>query len=209
MDLGRRRHVGAHAARHLLGGAEVGELGVTVERDEHVFRLKVAEDDIERVDVPEREGDLGRVDSRELRRERATLLQQSEDIATADVLHAEEEEGAVLGGVQVADDEGMRQKGQACGVAPLTPHSLVRIGGARCAGLPEALYDVKGTGMVLLREEDRRELARADEAVQLDRIDLHGDRIPLGCGRKAREAQLVVGKGECEAFGLLLQSRSN
>lgn len=46
----------------MLGEAEVGDLDVAVGAEEDVLGLEVAVDDVERVEVVEREGDLGGVE---------------------------------------------------------------------------------------------------------------------------------------------------
>ena len=65
-DVGRRpQHLAGLGQRHPLGGAgdaEVGDLDVAVGAEEDVLGLEVAVDDVERVEVVEREGDLGGVE---------------------------------------------------------------------------------------------------------------------------------------------------
>ena len=48
--------------RHELGKPKVGHLDVSVRAEQQVFGLEVAVDDVERVQVVERERDLGRVE---------------------------------------------------------------------------------------------------------------------------------------------------
>ena len=64
--------------------------------DHHILRLEIAEDDVQAVDVLERERDLGDVDPAPREREGAEAGEHLEQIASADIFEEEEEVPRVL-----------------------------------------------------------------------------------------------------------------
>lgn len=79
----------ALAAEQPHAGAEVAELGVTVEVDQHILRLEVAVHDVERVQVAKRKAHLRRITVGLRHREPPMHLQHGEEIATAHLLETD------------------------------------------------------------------------------------------------------------------------
>jgi len=85
-DLGReifrRATQGPRPTLYPLGEAKVGDLQVTLRVDQQILRLQIPVDQIEVVQVLEREYDLGRVETRVRLRKAADLAQVTEHLAT-------------------------------------------------------------------------------------------------------------------------------
>lgn len=86
---------------------EIGDLDVTFVIQEYILRLEVPVDNVQAVQVLDREQNLGGVEPRDVVRELDGLSEVTEEFAAGDVLETHEEvRGRLEAGVE-GDDEGM------------------------------------------------------------------------------------------------------
>jgi len=165
--------------------------------------------------VAEREAELGRVEPRLRGGEGAPRVHEAEEIAAPNVFHAEIDESGVDVGEVEPDDEGVRQQSRHLERMPLAEDALQPLL-ARSHNVAVVALDNDGIIIVVAPgDEDRAQVAAADQPLQPDRRPRLHHRAPKssaamgGAMKKQRETAagaatpsgqlLTVTKGTCIA----------
>ena len=178
------------------GDPEVGDLHLSLRREEHVARLDVAVHDAVAVREVEARGDLGRDPGRVHRREAALCPEDVAERLALDVLHDDEVRAVLLAVVVDADDVGVVEPRR---VLRLAAEPLDEAGVARELGEEDLDRDL-AVELPVARQEDVGHAAPRDRpldlvAVREDVSDLGHREITVPRASPRRRRMVVCGIG--------------